>query len=960
MKKLTRILIVLSLLAILASVIMISAFAATTTIDKVYVTLDELEIGKALPTPVTDGNADYYISHHGWNVTGPTNYGSIVQDGYCYTLIFYIKANGNKTFDENTVLYLNGVEQYYALESVGQNEYSLHVTYRRSFKTVVETVSLTYDEFPAIGSKTADYVVLGGNDDRYGVHITINPSERTTTFEEHIYYDVTVRVSLWSTCEFSENTVLIVNGVERSAEFNYLSSSYDWRYQIVYGEPIDEIVFPQWYTDIQPGHSGDPVVIPGAEDTNYTVTAVWKTWGGGVPTTLVAGDIYYLYYEATSNPGYYFADDAVITMEGAPVEEIHTRKRQLVSIRIEYGLNVEYLDQIDITYVRPRIGDEQDTFKVTCENVSLRFLKIYRNKYNYMIQDKTFLAGETYYFTAELKPQKPCAFADTVTITFNGENPVEVTTTDRYEIELRHDIEYARGVEKVEFPAFPETVTPGPGGITDMTAPEGATYTIKQAWIDMRTGQIVEAVEAGDIYTLAYMAEPKPGYVFDENTKATLGGENCEVFTEDRYMVVYRSYDLGAQKLDRVDITLPQLYKGCTPGAATVPQGANYTLMELIWAESTTESFEDSQPVEAVNYNTNIFAFPVLCAGKGYTFTEDTKLFFNGVEVPVVFRYAEGPMMELAGLYGTLTPPTTGWAKEDNTWAYYQNGQKQTNRWMKDSKGWVYLDRDGHMVKNGWAKDSKGWCYMGADGYMVKNRWAKDSKGWCYLDGNGYMVTSRWIRDSKDWCYVGADGYMMTDAWIADSAGWCYVGHDGYMIRNGWAADSKGICYLGANGYITKNRWINDGYGWAYVDSKGYAVENGWVKDSIGWCYIEGYYMVTDVWVRDSKGICRVGPQGYILKKQWVNDGYGWAYVDANGYAVFNQFVKDEKGLYFIGSEGYMLKGGWIEHDGKLYYAQEDGRLLRNTTQKLGAPYSYFTYTYKFDSNGVATMVNPW
>ena len=961
MKKITRILIVLSLLAILASVITIQAFAATTTIDKVYVTLDELKIGKVLPNPTTAADADYYVSYKNWSINGIYGWSDIVQDGARYTLSFTVKTKENKTFDENTVLYLNGVETKCSINRTGENEYSLSASYVRSFKTVVEMVNLTYDEFPAVGSKTVDYVVLGGNDEQYTIERTIRPSETTSTFEEHIYYDVEVAIKLTLHCEFSKNTVLVINGVERPATFQQNADRYTWRYQIVYGDPIDEIDFPQWYTDIQPGHSSAPATVPVAEDANYTVTAKWTGWSGGVPNNLVDGGVYYLQYEATPNPGYYFADDAVITMEGNPVADIRTQKRQLVSIRIEYGLNVEYLDHIDITYVRPRVGDAQSTFKASCEKATLRAPEIYRNSY-YVRTDTTFLEGQTYYLTATLVTNRPCAFADTVTITFNGENPVEVTTTDRYEIELRHDIEYARGVEKVEFPAFPEMVTPGPGGITDMTAPEGATYTLKQAWIDIRTGQVVENVEAGDVYTLAYMAEPKPGYVFDENTKATLGGENCEVFAEDQYMVVYRSYDLGAQKLDRVDITLPQLYKGCTPGAATVPQGANYTLMELIWAESTTESFDDSQPVEAVNYNTNIFAVPVLCAGKGYTFTEDTKLFFNGVEVPVVFRYAEGPIMELAGLYGTLTPPTTdGWCQEDNTWVYYVDGQKLVSQWYKDSKDWVYLGADGKMLKNTWQRDSKGWCYLGEKGYMLRSSWLNDGGKWYYLNSSGYMLSSTWYKDSKDWVYLGKDGAMLTNTWQKDSKGWCYLGASGYMVRNAWVADSVGYCRLDGSGYMVKNKWVHDGYGWAYLDARGYAVIGDWVNYQGQWFAMDADgYMLSNCWITYKDDVYRLAADGHMLTDQWVDDGKGWSYVDKDGKVPFGSFVRDSKGICYITSGGYIAKGQWIQKDGKQYYADSTGHLLRNTTQELRAPNSLFTYTYKFDSNGVTTIVNPW
>ncbi|MBP3381427.1 MAG: endonuclease, partial [Clostridia bacterium] len=54
-----------------------------------------------------------------------------------------------------------------------------------------------------------------------------------------------------------------------------------------------------------------------------------------------------------------------------------------------------------------------------------------------------------------------------------------------------------------------------------------------------------------------------------------------------------------------------------------------------------------------------------------------------------------------------------GWKLENGKWYFYEKGVKVVNKWMKDSKGWVYLGSDGAMLTNKWTTDSKGWCYVG-------------------------------------------------------------------------------------------------------------------------------------------------------------------------------------------------------------------------------------------------------
>ena len=226
-----------------------------------------------------------------------------------------------------------------------------------------------------------------------------------------------------------------------------------------------------------------------------------------------------------------------------------------------------------------------------------------------------------------------------------------------------------------------------------------------------------------------------------------------------------------------------------------------------------------------------------------------------------------------------------GWVKEDGKWAYYENGKKVTDKWLKDSVGW---------------------CYLGADGYCVTNKWVADSVGWCYLDGNGRMVTNKWIKDSVGWCYLGADGYCVTNKWVADSTGWCYLDGNGRMVTNKWVKDSVGWCYVGDNGYCVTNKWVADSKGWCYLDSNGRMVTNKWVADSKGWCYI--------------------GKDGYCLTNAWQKDSKGWCYLDQNGRMVYSQWVEDGGKRYYINASGYMVTGRQTI-DGKTYIFGTNGAL---------------------------------
>ena len=328
-----------------------------------------------------------------------------------------------------------------------------------------------------------------------------------------------------------------------------------------------------------------------------------------------------------------------------------------------------------------------------------------------------------------------------------------------------------------------------------------------------------------------------------------------------------------------------------------------------------------------------------------------------------------------------------GWIQEGAKWAYYKNGVKVTNSWMKDSVGWCYLGADGYMLTNSWMKDSVGWCYIGSNGYCVTNSWQKDSKGWCYLnangsmvkngwvldggkwyylDGNGYMISSQWRKDSKGWCYLTANGSMATNQWIKDSVGWCFVGANGYCVTNSWQKDSKGWCYLDANGRMKTNSWVKDSKGWCYVGANGYCVTNSWMKDSTGWCYLDSNgRMVTDTWERDSNGWCYINQNGYVQRhsKDYCNHRFAAATYSERSTCSSCGAERGEVLSLPISFQGtapfYTWANGYNQAKlSNFYYRVTSTNTLRlyfdvQAVVRNGSIYDYYGATFKlFDSEG--------
>lgn len=80
--------------------------------------------------------------------------------------------------------------------------------------------------------------------------------------------------------------------------------------------------------------------------------------------------------------------------------------------------------------------------------------------------------------------------------------------------------------------------------------------------------------------------------------------------------------------------------------------------------------------------------------------------------------------------------------------------------WIRDKKGWWYLNKDGSYVKNKWFKLDT-WYYFGTDGYAWHDRWELHTNGkWYYLGSDCRMKANCWIFWKKKWYRLKNDGSM--------------------------------------------------------------------------------------------------------------------------------------------------------------------------------------------------------
>ena len=137
-----------------------------------------------------------------------------------------------------------------------------------------------------------------------------------------------------------------------------------------------------------------------------------------------------------------------------------------------------------------------------------------------------------------------------------------------------------------------------------------------------------------------------------------------------------------------------------------------------------------------------------------------------------------------------------GWKKEDNSWYYYDNGEKARNMWIGDT---YWVGKDGKMVTDNWVDNDRFYVDKSGkkDPSIKKKVIINDELGWQKRNGG-------------EWYYY-ADGKMVTNAWVDN--GRYYVDSSGKWVPNYAKADKNTAALNMPQYYQGDYRWANRRYG---------------------------------------------------------------------------------------------------------------------------------------------------
>lgn len=642
------------------------ATEGVTVLDTLNITgICNTEIGSVMTTANLQAQGAV-IDNAVWSFDGEYQEGvSTFEEGMNYLLDVYARPAEGYMFGKDMVITFAGIpyEILWYQNSIGMNA-GYYVRYAKE-----ELYTVGISELPAeIVAGTAP-----------GLEISVEDGNATVKDAYWVAADKTTKVTAF------EDGKAYYLAVELEANDGYIFAGYTdiysgwWdRYPSDRTEP-GETCTAYFYYSLLPTAKNVDITITGAEvgkkasDVKITVSGVeaevelneiydtytYEPLGDGV---FEEGKAYFVSFKVTVQ-GYEFSYETEVTMNGKEYYSFGVNGNELYIEK--YTSFLKKIDTVALTVAEPSVGAKPGEVKAPAgANYTVEYYWLDQNTWNSLDGEDSFLDGRRYAVQISVYPNEGYDFAEDVAITVNGVNHEDYYLDDyRFTyVELNESWSFADPIDKIELPAFPESIAVG-GTPAQIDSVETDKYTIDPMWMDMTTGDPVTTFEDGKVYLLQFGVTVKEGYEITEDTKVLMGGKEYTGIWQHGYTDGYamKCYVLGVEVVDRVDITLTAPALGEKPSEITAPKNDKYELLWPEWYENASgDIFDEADEIKAFTTGKYIFASFVLTAKEGYAFDETTKIFVNGVEVEPAVFWAMGYDASVAVRYEPLTETTQG------------------------------------------------------------------------------------------------------------------------------------------------------------------------------------------------------------------------------------------------------------------------------------------------------------
>ena len=280
----------------------------------------------------------------------------------------------------------------------------------------------------------------------------------------------------------------------------------------------------------------------------------------------------------------------------------------------------------------------------------------------------------------------------------------------------------------------------------------------------------------------------------------------------------------------------------------------------------------------------------------------------------------------------------------DDGYFYGQDGNRVnlgTNRYVQIKGNWYYIGNDGKIL-TGEQTIGGAHVYFGYNGTQVKG--AFDYNKQFHDKDSGNLVTNRFVTVKDKTYFIGADSKAIKGATVIDNIEYFFDKETGAQVKGNFARNDK--YYDGVTGALVTNSYVQVGKDWYYVGNDGKPLKGSQTINNVP-VYFDPYGG------RQAKGV--FGDDGYFYDKdsgakvdlgtsRYVQVNDNWYYVNAEGKILKGEQTIDGVQVHFDTKTGQQIKGGFTDKDGKLvikekyylsgtpmrYYDKDSGALVKN------------------------------
>ena len=524
------------------SIILETELELRTLIDKVEVTVTGMEKGKSAAdvTITLPTGAKYTVDCPGiyaYSNSDEVFTGTFENDLYIADI--FLTPDAGYRFNYNTQVTINGGK--YDSPAVANFGTYIYLEHHLELRTPIDKVDVIITNMEE-GKSAEDVQVTVPAGANYQVEAFELFDQHwnifTDTFEAGSAYHNRIDVYPADGYYFSEDVEVTINGNPLSNVY-YDGNGLDLDYTLELRTPIDKVDIT--ITGTEKGKSPNDVQITLPTDANYQLTSTTiydSSWDEFTGT--FAADWYCVGLDLEPADGYYFTNDAKVTINGSdPYYYYMPVRGTYLSLEHAFDLRTP-ITQIELPAwpTAPKAGDTIPDFgNVDPTGKNYSYVTLWSSMDEPLMPGNKFTNNALCYHMVCFSADDGYVFADDVTITVGGTTFTGFTIHEGDEVYIvkSYTIGSPKVIDQINLSGRTPTVGKMPGDITT----SDTNYTLEDFYWGVANngnGSSIETpskpFQVGDYAYLAFAIQPADGYTFDLDCNIRFNGKSYSLMAE--------------------------------------------------------------------------------------------------------------------------------------------------------------------------------------------------------------------------------------------------------------------------------------------------------------------------------------------------------------------------------------------------------------------------------------------